>query len=103
MAIHIEQRARQAGKTTHCLNWLLADLKNRIVVTPNEQRAEEIRRMLAEATDTRPNAWDRHVVVCLHPGAQQGRKHKSAYIDQADHLLQALLGGHTLEGVTWDA
>jgi hypothetical protein len=102
MGIHIEQRARRAGKTTHCLNWLLADLKNRIIVTPNVERSEEIRRLLAEATDTRPNAWDRHVVV-LHPGALQGRKHKSAYIDQADHLLQGLLGGHVLEGVTWDA
>lgn len=104
MAVELQVRPRQGGKTTHCVEWLLEDLKNRVIVVLDARRREDIMQRVADATDTRPDAWDRHVInYTRDQDALQGRNTKNVYIDQADHLLSALMRGHRLEGVTWDA
>lgn len=104
MGTEILRLPRQAGKTTKCMHWLLGDPDNRIVVTAEVSRARDLRVRLARLTRTTPSDWTSHVVSFDHRTSQMaGRSNKTVWIDQADHLLQRLMYGARLEGVTWDA
>lgn len=104
MSVDILRLPRQAGKTIRCIGWMLADRENRIIVCANQSRAQELRRRLADLTKTSPSDWTENVMSFDTRTSQlAGRRNKTVWIDQADHLLQQLMYGARLEGVTWDA
>lgn len=105
MSVKIIARAKGFGKTRHCINWLLeGEPDGKIIVTSDQQRRFLLIRTIAEQTNTPAAQWWSSVLTYDSVRRLRGKTRSQVYIDQADHLLQHLLGpGAELKGVTWDA
>lgn len=128
--IPILHGARRSGKTKMIIDWFLKDPMNRGIITVSEARAKDIIHRIAEMHEDlffyvteRPPAdvWHERVpqsrstwrvpmlahlrqrVGRMDVLSMRGERRREVMIDQADHLLQNMLGAHRLAGVTWDA
>lgn len=122
--------SRRSGKSRMIVDWFLKDPVNRMVVTASEVHRRDVirmaRSMLREGQEyflayekppvhlqseyhPRDNYWhirapyliDRHI-RSFRSDAFLGEESLEVMIDQADHLLQRLVGPHRLAGATWD-
>jgi len=96
--IPIDAGPRQNGKSTRTLLWLAEDLQHRAVVVPDFDRVKhmvDLAKRLGIEGVTR-----HHFVLGLRAGAALRGTRYEVRIDQADHLLEMLIG-QPVEGVTW--
>lgn len=109
--MEIYQRPRQGGKTHHAITWWMHDPQNRVIVTFNEGAAHHIREQVKERLIDAQGpsigrhlfekyATDRSILSIQTIGQSKGINTKSVYIDNADVVLQSLVGPHRIDGLT---
>lgn len=99
--IYVWPRAR--GKTDTLVNLFMEDPKNHVILTATEQQAQLIRKRLHDLDDESIDLQRAVISVSdMQHGGLHGISPKKVLVDQADQVLQSLLGAHRLAAATWD-
>lgn len=111
MTVKFYITGRRTGKTLVCIEWLKQGKPkrgypfwSRVVVTPNISQADHIRDILRDDPDLQDDMYDTYRwVFSLNEWQKAWRGHanlEGVYIDNAEYILQDLIGPFRLQGVT---
>jgi len=92
---------RRTDKTWSCITWMLQAPHERVIMCVHENERKRVINEICTRTDSTPEIWRNNVTTMPRFRRAVGHPPKEVVIDNAELLLQHMLGINNLAGVTF--